>query len=154
MSCSKSSIWIDSEFRKYYEGSKSTGLALYFDKDVENDMRLSIIGFISWLRKKYYFPIRCSMFFEDIEKFKSKSEKNYCQGIFFSPEDFYRARVPRIYVAVKTDTDWVLYTIAHELTHYFQWYFLEDQKRTDRSLEIEANKYASWIVWEYLNNNH
>ena len=40
--------------------------------------------------------------------------------------------------------------MAHELTHYFQWYFLEDEARTDRSLEVEAGKWARYLVAEYL----
>ena len=45
----------------------------------------------------------------------------------------------------------VLFTLVHELTHYYQWYFCQEESRTDRSLEIEANKYADYIFYEYFN---
>ena len=47
----------------------------------------------------------------------------------------------------------VLHAVAHEITHYFQWYFLEEDKRTDRSLEIEANKWAMYILGIYYDND-
>lgn len=43
------------------------------------------------------------------------------------------------------------FTIAHELTHYFQWFFYEDMHRTNRSLEIEATRWAKYLLQQYLN---
>ena len=57
-----------------------------------------------------------------------------------------------IYTAANTDLRYLKFTILHELTHYFQWYFLQDETRTDRSLEIEANRYAYWLLNEYESN--
>ena len=61
---------------------------------------------------------------------------------------------PRICIAARAQTpeaqEDVLLAMAHELTHYFQWYFLEDEARTDRSLEVEAGKWARYLVAEYL----
>lgn len=34
---------------------------------------------------------------------------------------------------------------------YYQWYFLEEDKRTSRSLEIEANRWAKIILDYYYN---
>ena len=38
------------------------------------------------------------------------------------------------------------FNIIHELTHYFQWYFYEDKEKSNRSLEINANKWANYII--------
>lgn len=40
-------------------------------------------------------------------------------------------------------------TIAHEIAHYFQQYFDEDEVRSDRSLEIEANLWAMFLVSQF-----
>ena len=64
---------------------------------------------------------------------------------------------PKISIASKitesNSLEDVLCVLAHEITHYYQWYFLEEDKRTDRSLEIEANKWSKCIVESYFNNN-
>ena len=62
---------------------------------------------------------------------------------------------PRISIASKvtknnTSED-ILFSLAHEITHYYQWYFGEEDKRTGRSLEIEANKWSGYIVGLYSN---
>ena len=69
-------------------------------------------------------------------------------------EDEKRKTYPRISIAAKVDNNNLIdiYTLAHEITHYYQWYFLEEEKRTDRSLEIEANKWAKYIVNSYCDN--
>jgi predicted SprT family Zn-dependent metalloprotease len=41
----------------------------------------------------------------------------------------------------------ILHSIAHELTHYYQW--INDVHLTDRGEEIQASRYASSIVFEY-----
>lgn len=46
----------------------------------------------------------------------------------------------------------VLHLVAHELTHYFQWYFNQFDNRSNRSLEIEANRWANYLVDLYLEN--
>ena len=60
-----------------------------------------------------------------------------------------RAKYPCIYTAANTDLRYLKFTILHKLTHYFQWYFLQDETRTDKSLEIEANRYGYWLLNEY-----
>lgn len=47
----------------------------------------------------------------------------------------------------------ILFVLAHEITHYYQWYFLEEDVRTNRSLEIEANKWANYILDSYFNDS-
>lgn len=59
-----------------------------------------------------------------------------------------------IYVACELSTKWdiidIYYSIVKLLTYYFQWYFFEDNIRSNKSLEFEATKYASYLVNEYL----
>lgn len=153
MSYSKSSIWIDYEFKNYYKDSKLTGLRLHYDNEVSASKRNNLNSLFTWLRKKYYFPLRCNVFLLNQEKFKSKTPHSFCQGIFFPPEGLRRAKMPQIYIAINTDKEFLYFTIFHELTHYYQWYFKEDEKCSNRSLEIESNKWAQWLLNEYLSNH-
>ena len=77
-------------------------------------------------------------------------------GAFYGMDDEKRKMYPKISVAVmltKSHTlNDVLFTLAHEMTHYYQWYFQDEDKRTDRSLEMEANKWARYIVQLYFND--
>ena len=152
MSYSRNSIWIDYEFKPYYQDSRQSGLRLHFDKNIDNKNRENIELLFFWLRKRYFFPYRCELYLFNQKKFRSKVQNQFCQGIFFSPNDLKRAFKPHVYIAVDTEASFLYYAIFHELTHYYQWYFREDEKRTDRSLEIEANKYAQWLLNEYLNH--
>jgi hypothetical protein len=45
----------------------------------------------------------------------------------------------------------IYYSLSHELTHYFQWYFFDDNKKEARALEIQASKYATQILEDYCN---
>lgn len=155
MNYSKSSIWIDKEFKSYYNDSKQSGLRLHFDPNIDPVIKEKIKALFLWLRRKYFFPFRCEVYLLNQKKIRSK-DNELCQGIFSYPKEqkptWYK---PQIYLAVDTDINVLYHTLFHELTHYYQWYFLdmEDGKRTDRSLEIEANKYADWLLYEYLGNN-
>ena len=72
-------------------------------------------------------------------------------------EDEKRFIYPRISVAAKVNEknslEDVLFTLNHEITHYYQWYFLEEDKRSSRSLEIEANKWSGYILNLYFNRH-
>ena len=69
-------------------------------------------------------------------------------------DDEKRKVYPRISIAARVSKNNslkdILFAIAHELTHYYQWYFLEENKRSNRSLEIEANKWSKYILEIYF----
>ena len=52
-------------------------------------------------------------------------------------------------IAPGTKKHSVFFSLSHELSHYFQWYFLNEERRSDRSLEIQASKYATRITNDY-----
>lgn len=147
-------MWIKNEDKKNYIDSKVNGLRLIFLDGVSNVERASCKSFCDWLKRKYWFPIRIYIVFVPQKKFKSLDDGHYYYGIFYSNLADKRFKYPRICVAVhcKSDEDVqnCYFTIAHELTHYFQWYFYEDEKCSSRSLEIGANKWARYIVDNYL----
>lgn len=153
-------MWIDKEFKKIYSNSSVKGLRLKFSKHIDDKLKEEIIGFIKFLRRKYYFPIRCTIFIKHNNEFYEEDNSKKTIGYFYYYEDHLK-KTPFIWIAtgryhyfpsIKKEKEMknILFTIAHELTHYFQWYFLEIDFRTDRSLEIEANKWANSLIIEYL----
>lgn len=150
MTYSKNSIWIDLEYKSYYLDSKSHGIYVYYDKSFDNVAKEKINAFLSWLKKRFFFPIRCNIFIENERDYRSSKEGYRCQGVFYGIGDFARTKLPRIYIAGNVSIDYVIFTVAHELTHYYQWYFFQESNRSERSLEIEANKYAKWLTCSFL----
>lgn len=149
--------WIDLKFKEYYNNSCSKqGIVLHFPKEIDKVFRHNCIDFINFLRKRYFFPIRCNIHFLLQEKFPSQQKGKICYGIFYSNSDYKNEKLPSIHIAAKPtvretqEPEMFLYLIffavAHELTHYFQYYFFEDEKRSNRSLEIEANRYGRYFA--------
>ena len=80
-------------------------------------------------------------------------------GTFFQP--YNKTYEPYIRVATGSYTDnsialgrddalaLILETIAHELTHYFQW--INDINLTEIGYERQASSYANYILDEYAN---
>ena len=151
-------LWVTNtpENREFYSGSSpKEGLYLHFG-NTGGEMKKEILKFVRYLKKEFYFPVKCDIYF---------CEKEYCtdgrkiySGVFCGGDEKEKG-YPKIYVAAKIPdgTEYaagrneILLTLAHELTHYFQWYLIEDEKRSGRGLEIQAGKYARRIVDEYLN---
>lgn len=154
MTYSKNSIWIDLNYKNFYLDSKTSGIYVYYDRTLDDSTLKQIKGVIAWLKKNYFFPIRCNIFMENEKRFNSSKGNYYCQGIFFAAGDLTRTKLPRIYIACDTDFEYLVFTLAHELTHYFQWFFFQDEKRAGKSLEIEANKYAKWLTYSYFEEMH
>ena len=153
MSFANGSLWINKEFKGEYSDSSLNGLRLFFKGDIDESDRKYIYKFISFLRKKYFFPIRCKIFFCNQKNFLSFNRKDKCKGIFLQG-DIEKKVYPSIYVSSKISKNWdkndILLSICRLLTYYFQWYFYEDENRSSRSLEIEATKYAYYLVYEFL----
>ena len=148
-------MWIEKKARNEYNDCPAHGLRLHFDSSVNAYERKECVRFCTWLRKQFFFPIRIFLCFITQKSFRHIDDGHTYYGIFYSNEQCKRKTYPRIFVASKMqstdDRDFVLFTIAHELTHYFQWFFYEDMHRTNRSLEIEATRWAKYLLQQYLN---
>lgn len=146
-------MWIEKiEKNEYQKSAKLEGLRCFYE-DIGQETIIEIKSFIKYIRKNYYFPIRCKIFFTNESNYKSFFDGHRYYGIFFDKSTEKRKVYPQIYVASKitkfNKIEDVLFTLLHELTHYYQWYFYEEKIRTNRSLEIEANKWARYILQEY-----
>ena len=150
--------WIEKEHKTYYKDSAQMSGLRYKFYDYGNDFdeytMEEIKKFIAFLRKHYYFPVRLNVMFCNTKRFRHPTDKHTYYGAFYSMDDEKRKKYPRISIAAKispgNSLKDILQVLAHEITHYYQWYFLEENKRTDRSLEIEANKWSEYITDSYL----
>lgn len=153
--------WIDKRDKNYYKDSaKASGIRYQFYEYgivFDTGTKEGIEKFIAFLRENYYFPIRLNILFCNTHVFHHRIDHHAYYGAFYSMDDEKRKVYPRISIAAKV-TDHhtlkdILFTLAHEITHYYQWYFLEEDQRSSRSLEIEANKWAKYILDMYFNEH-
>lgn len=154
------SLWIERcDREKYQDSAPATGLRIHYQDGLKPDLLADVKKLVIYLRKNYYFPIRCNVIISNHTVYHSINDGHKYYGVFYDNEKRYPNRriYPQIAVCGGTDEknciDEVLLTFLHELTHYFQWYFFEDKRRTDRSLEIEANKWANYLMYCYRSQN-
>lgn len=154
-------LWIEKKQKKFYDDSVLQGVRLHFAKNISTEIRESCKDFCRWLRRNYFFPIRCNIIIKNCSYFEGDKD---IAGDKDSYADFYydsgeKEDYPEIWIAAgrskgenaEKRKKRLLFLIAHELTHYFQWYFYEIDNRSDRSLEIEANKWSRYLLQEYFN---
>ena len=147
----KQFLWItntEENIQFYRDSSPKSNLSLHFASAIDHDTKKNICRFVRYLRKEFFFPIRCNVYFCNQEKFHS-SKGGYCYGIFYSNEESGGRIYPQIYIPANMDLFSVYHSLSHELTHYFQWYFLYDNEKSDRSLEVQASKYADRVLEDY-----
>ena len=153
--------WIDKEYKSHYTDSDCASGIRYKFYDYENTFqeqrKKDIKNIIAFLRKYYFFPIRLNILFCNTKCFRHHADGHTYYGAFYSMDDEKRLIYPRISVASaitqSNSLEDILYTLAHEITHYYQCYFIVADKRPDRSLEIEANKWSKYVVESYFNNH-
>ena len=134
-----------------------SGLRLRFDRDAQPEVRRGCLAFAKWLREYYAFPVRVPVYGKAAERVRAV-DGEMVYGTCFCPE---RLDVePYIKVATGTYAELcrsdgkdnalaaILYTLAHELTHYFQW--LNQLELTPAGAERQANRCAGEIVGMYM----
>lgn len=150
-------IWIEREYRKMClkYSARAIGIRAFFDSNISESLKREINSLIKYLRGKYYFPVRCNIHITNHKRYRSEVDGHIFYGAFYDNEGVYERRFiyPEIYVAGEVSrylsTEQVLFTILHELTHYYQWFFGEDDKRSDLALEQEATRWANAILENY-----
>lgn len=145
-----------------HEKGHRTGLRLRCDKSVEPEVRVFCKAFAKWLRREFFFPIRVPVYIKGDYRIKAKDGEKVV-GTFFWPYDY--STEPYVRIATgdykelvekygEENAMWaILRTIAHELTHYFQ--YVNNIALTEIGEERQATKYSTYILEEYdeyLNN--
>ncbi|MDF2536093.1 MAG: tetratricopeptide repeat protein [Bacillales bacterium] len=152
-------IWTIPDWEKYYDFDKRkyrSGLRLVCDSGIDSEVRRACKDFFKWLRTEYYFPIRVPVYVKHTHKIMAR-DGELVSATFLGPFD--RDVEPYIRVAVGDYQDIlknrgkdnalasILGSIAHELTHYFQW--VNNINLTEFGYERQATKYAKYILEEY-----
>ena len=152
-------IWTLKNWKEYYDLNDVThrsGLYLRFDKEVEPEVKRACKEFGKWLRKNYFFPIKIPIYFKETEFIKAL-DGDLVSATFFEPYD--KTVEPYIRIATgdyikllnksgkNNALGSVLYSMAHGLTHYFQW--INDIHLTSIGQERQATVYAGYIIDEY-----
>ena len=150
-------IWCINDWTKYYGLSiYRKGLRVRYDPFLDQEVERAIKEFIAWLRTEYVFPKRVRVYIKSVRRIRSKAGDLVC-GTFFRPAD--RNAEPYICIATGDYLELVkkhgkdnalakiIWSIAHELTHYFQW--LNDLNLTLIGEERQATNYASNILYDY-----
>ena len=138
------------------EGHRS-GLRLRFDKGIDDEVRRACKEFALFLRKEYFFPLRVMVYIKKSFQITAMDGEKVV-GTFWRIEDNYTIE-PYIRVATGDYKDlclkWgkdsaltaILITMAHELTHYYQW--INSLHLTLIGEERQATKYARYILDDY-----
>ena len=81
------------------QASNTNKLQLHFDGGIKSSIRSEIISIISFLKKRFYFPKKCAVYFINKEYFVDPEDghKSYC--VFYDIEE--RKAAPQLCVAAK-----------------------------------------------------
>ena len=114
------------------------------------------LRFCAWLRTEYFFPIRIPIYFKQAARIKAM-DGELVSATFFEPvnrQDEPYARIAtgdyqQLKEKIGRDNALasILLSVAHELTHYFQW--INDIRLTAIGEERQASRYARFILDEY-----
>lgn len=150
-------IWTMNKWQEYYNNHNfRSGLRIRYDKGVDAEVKRAINDFVVWLRQKYTFPIRVVIYVKATDRVKARDGEMVC-GTFFGPFD--KSMEPYIRISTgdylelleKRGKDnalsSIIWTIPHELTHYYQW--LNDLDFSSVGKERQANNYANIILDRY-----
>ena len=143
-------LWITNtpDNKAYYSDWPKKGLSVSFASSLPAETRFEIQHFLRYLRRDFYFPVKCSVYFTDHDRYISKTA-GFCYGIFFPNDGEERAKYPQIFVPARMDLHNIRHSLCYELTRYFQWYFKIDEQKTGRSLSAQAGYYAKRVIEDY-----
>ncbi|MBQ7335998.1 MAG: hypothetical protein IJW92_05960 [Clostridia bacterium] len=150
-------IWLIEKWQDYYKDHPCrSGLRVYYDKNVDPEVKRAIKECVAWLRREYVFPKRVRMYVKSNRRIKAKNGDMVC-GTFFRPTD--RDVEPYIRIATGDYLELfeqrgkdnalaaILQAMMHELSHYFQW--LNDLDLTFIGEERQATNYSRRLMSLY-----
>ena len=151
-------LWQLSAWEKYYlNESVRRGFRIRYDSYIDVEVKECIAKFCSWIREEFYFPIRVVMYVKGTQYIVARDGEKV-SATFLAPYDHFQEPHIRLSVGdyekllLKRGKNnallSILNSIAHELSHYFQW--INDVNLTDIGIERQASVYAYGIVTEYI----
>lgn len=152
-------LWTCADWNMYVAPNCRAGIRLRIDPGTDPEVRRACKEFVQWMRSYYIFPMRVPIYLKNREYVVSRSGEQ-CSAIFFEP--FEKNVEPYIRISVGDYPmlleNWgkdnalaaILHSIAHELTHYFQWLKAENTGETrQKAREKQARYYADMILIDY-----
>lgn len=158
-------LWQCKDWSEYISEDRRTGIFLRFDDGVDKEVMRAGMQFVGWLKEQYQFPVKVWVHFQNTQAIICR-DGSTAAASFFGP--FHLSEEPYIRIAVGDYEQQlaergkdnaladILHSIAHELTHYYQWIKLHDRwiesekdKDTERKLERQAMYYAREILCDY-----
>ena len=151
-------IWTKPDWEKMlpHDPFRRTGLRFRYGGDVPPEVKRACSQFGIWLRTQYFFPLRVVVYVKGSKTIRTQ-DGDHVVGSFFEP--FSYSDEPYIRIAAGDYDDlvnaWgkdralasILLTLAHELTHYYQW--INNIPLTPIGRERQAGRYAALVINEY-----
>ena len=91
--------WIDYEFKSYYLDAPKQGLRIIFSKSISDFYKVNIKKYVSFLRKHYFFPVRCYIYITNKKQYRSDGSP--CYGYFTNPIEDEQFFWPSIHLPCK-----------------------------------------------------
>lgn len=132
----------------------SQGLSLHFEKGIEPQFRTLCMQFAAWLRKHYSFPVHINIYIKDCEKIRLVGGQMAYGGF-----RYFENRPPYIRIPARVEPEVreayedmdihyaILGSLAHELTHYYQW--VAGSAQTEAVSERQANYFRFRIIEQF-----
>ena len=152
-----SNLWIERKDRPQYLSytATATGLRVRYADRLDPLVVDNINALIAFLRKRFFFPVRCNIYLTNHKRYSSQTDGHLFYGIFYDNEKVCEKKYiyPQIFVAADLHrhltVEDVMFTLLHELTHYYQWLFDAENGRSDKCVEAEATKCANRILEDF-----
>ena len=140
------------------ESDENKSIYLHFTGEVNMDLRKEIQSFLRWIRKKYVFPKKLNVYITDEAYVLTFIDEELVTASIFFPDNEKENPLIRVstgdysstlnergrFIAVCS----ILASIAHEITHYYQW--LRDANVPFD--EKQARSKAIRVVYKYLDD--
>ena len=154
-------LWYLEKWKKYVDmekGEHKTGIYMRIDKNVDDDVTVFCKNFVRWMRKEFFFPVKVNIYVKENYRIKAK-DGELVVGTFWRPEGFEQDNTPYVRIATgdyqelvaergKKEAMWsILGTLAHELSHYFQ--YINQLELTRIGEERQATVYSDYILNDY-----
>lgn len=128
------------------------GLYVRFDKGIDVNVRKHCILFIRWVRLQYRFPQRVMLYVKKNDRIKNSQTDECVTATFFAPDNLSVEPYARVAAGISSMNEYpaVLCSIAHELTHYFQWikgFPLDENQASKKAVSI-TRKYLQIRISE------
>ncbi len=139
----------------YVDTDKNKGVYLHFAKGIDSKLKSKIMAFCRWIRKNYVFPIKLVIFISADPYIANSQTGEKVSATIFLPDDKstawaristgdYHKDIEQI-DQFSADCN-VLASIAHEVTHYFQWLQSDDPDLSEKQAQRKARR----IVYKYV----